>query len=136
MSPGTRWVLSSRRSTPSRRTRARGAASFSKASRAFRALSSWDTEITVLNTTMSRMMAVSSQSCPPPAKKERAAAASSTRIMGSRSWASTWRKSPGGLAFSSLFSPYPASRRAPSPWERPWSGSVSRVSSTWRGVSL
>ena len=43
---------------------------------------------------------------------------------------------PRGLGLFQLVLPVPGQPPGPSPWERPWSGSVSRVSSTWRGVSL
>ncbi len=67
-SPGTSWALSKRSSCPPRTTRVLGAESCCRASRAFRALSSWETEITVLKATINRMMAASNQSSPPPAK--------------------------------------------------------------------
>ena len=98
-------MLSSLASPPSRRTLALGDESLRRASRAFRALSSCETEMTVLNTTMPRIMAASSQSRPPPAKNDRAAAASRTKIIGSFSWPRTWRSFPAWGTSSSWLGP-------------------------------
>ena len=82
-SPGTRAAAGTCRGVPSRRALAWGADIRRSSSRAWWAWSSWVMEMTAFTTTMTRIMAPSSQSSPPLAHRESPAAASSTRIMGS-----------------------------------------------------
>ena len=129
MSPGTSFSASSRTVPPSRTARARGADICRSASRARRAPSSWAREMQALTTTITRMMAASSQSSPPPAHRLSPAAASSTSTMGSPSWPSSRRTSPGRRPSFSRLGPYRASRRSASAPVSPRTRSVSSASS-------
>ena len=124
MSPGTRHSASTRQSFPSRTARAMGADMRRRAARARWALSSWEMEMQALTTTMSRMMAASSQSSPPLAHRLSPAAASSTSTMGSFSCPSSRRSSPGRRPPSSRLEPYRASRPSASGPDSPRALSV------------
>ena len=100
-SPGTSSAASTRTGAPPRRAVAWGEVIFRSSSRARWAWSSWEMEMMLFTTTMTRMMAASSQSSPRLAARDSPAAPSSTKIMGSFIWAITRESSPGRLGGSS-----------------------------------
>ena len=131
MSPGTSWEASMIFSSPSRRTLARGADIFFRASRAFSALLSCTIPIMALSTTMSRISTGSKNSIGSPSTqamtKETAAARSRIMIMTSLNCSKNrWR-----LVFfffsCNLFSPYWERRWAAWPLVSPFSGEVCRL---------